>query len=57
MQKRKYNRIMEVLDEIDVAYFSKERFDKKESYSFEEVFRGLEEKLNEHYGVNYSLNL
>jgi len=57
LQKRKYNRIMEVLDEIDVAYFSKERFDKKESYSFEEVFRGLEEKLNEHYGVNYSLNL
>ena len=48
---------MEVLDEIDVAYFSKECFDKKESYSLEEVFRGLEKKLNDHYGVNYMLNL
>ena len=48
---------MEFLDEIDVTYFSKERFNKKESYSFEEVFRGLENKLNTHYGVNYMLNL
>jgi hypothetical protein len=48
---------MEALEEVDVAYFSTECFDKKESYSLEEVFRGLEDKLNTYYGVNYRLNL